>query len=474
MERKGKERLFLVRGGGYNVLGSKYCVLAYYDAAPRDWCCDDCEKGKGVLSLSRRLENRYSHGSKLHAPAKIFLSTVPPKKLGKFPGGHCINWEKEVTTGKTRYIPVEESLGLLSGIEKSTSSSRVVSTKSMETITQGNFGKYQAQCSRSFPEKSTAQWSLGSEGYTKSQNLKKAKITAKSKEPVQSSKGLGGSINLERRSPHVVNESGIIPMPHRCDPALVPSWKGSFDILGTLPSVSGMLNNCIQAHPPSRIRRKVYEFSRKLPETLKFEVLPRENIWTSLFNDHSPGKEDIGMYFFASERERSEKYIALVESMSINDLVMRTLIYDVELLILPSTALCSDYQIHFEISKVFCSSIAQVSSDLPIVQQFPERKVPALHTPSVLTCCHRGSNKVIDMEINVIRREDVCTANEVDVENNENEVEMEVDMIDGENIGILGIVVSTTTRNGFGSSLKETVSAATCNGSESVYTFNIC
>lgn len=60
------------------------------------------------------------------------------------------------------------------------------------------------------------------------------------------------------------------------------------------------------------------------------------------------------------------------------------------------------------------------------------------------------------------------------MENNENEVEMEVDMIDGENIGILGIVVSTTTRNGFGSSLKETVSAATCNGSESVYTFNIC
>ncbi|MCD7471848.1 hypothetical protein HAX54_012589 [Datura stramonium] len=65
-----------------------------------------------------------------------------------------------------------------------------------------------------------------------------------------------------------------------------------------------MLNNCIQAYPPSRVRRKVYEFSGPLPDTLKFELVPRGDIWASLFNNHHPGKEDIGLYFLASERER--------------------------------------------------------------------------------------------------------------------------------------------------------------------------
>lgn len=66
-----------------------------------------------------------------------------------------------------------------------------------------------------------------------------------------------------------------------------------------------MFNNCIQVHFPSKIRRKVYEFSRFLQDTLKFQLVPRENIWTSLFNNHIPGKENIGLYFFMSEKERS-------------------------------------------------------------------------------------------------------------------------------------------------------------------------
>ncbi|KAH0724807.1 hypothetical protein KY284_000672 [Solanum tuberosum] len=41
---------------------------------------------------------------------------------------------------------------------------------------------------------------------------------------------------------------------------------------------------------------------------------------------------------------KSERYIALVDFMRSKDLVMRTLINDVELLILASTTLCSDFQ----------------------------------------------------------------------------------------------------------------------------------
>lgn len=80
-------------------------------------------------------------------------------------------------------------------------------------------------------------------------------------------------------------------------------FRGSFVIFGDLKPE--MPKDLIQAYPPSRVRRKVYEFSRLLPDTLQFELVPRGHIWSSLFHNRYPGKEDIGLYFFASERERS-------------------------------------------------------------------------------------------------------------------------------------------------------------------------
>lgn len=82
-------------------------------------------------------------------------------------------------------------------------------------------------------------------------------------------------------------------------------FRGSFDILGSLEFVPQMLNNCIQVYTPSRVRRKVYEFSGLLSDTLKFELVLRGDIWESIFNNHIPSKEDIWLYLFASEKERS-------------------------------------------------------------------------------------------------------------------------------------------------------------------------
>ncbi|KAF3669365.1 putative dnaJ -like protein subfamily C member 21-like [Capsicum annuum] len=123
--------------------------------------------------------------------------------------------------------------------------------------------------------------------------------------------GPGGSSILEHRSPNAVNESQMIPMTHPCDPALDPSWKGSFDILDALDFAPGMFNNFIHAHPPSRVRRKVYEFSRLLPGTLKFELVPCGDNWASLFNNNCLGEEDIGLYCFASERASSASSLCI-------------------------------------------------------------------------------------------------------------------------------------------------------------------
>ncbi|KAH0658843.1 hypothetical protein KY285_027389 [Solanum tuberosum] len=63
-----------------------------------DWCYEECDIGKGIMSSSSGLENVHYEGSKLHPCEKICQSTVQPKKHSKFPDGHRINWEKEVQT----------------------------------------------------------------------------------------------------------------------------------------------------------------------------------------------------------------------------------------------------------------------------------------------------------------------------------------------------------------------------------------
>ncbi|KAK4718843.1 hypothetical protein R3W88_017181 [Solanum pinnatisectum] len=248
-----------------NVDVHQYCVVGYWEDAPVNWCCEECDIRKGVMFSPRGIENERFKGSKLPASTRICPSIVQPKK--------------------------HKALDLSAGIKKYGSplinivSSRVVSTKSRK------FSK---------------------------------------------PKGPGASTILEHRSPDAVNESRMmnLPMTHPCDLALVPSWKGNFDILGALELAPGIFNTCIQAHPPCRVRRKVYEFSGLLPDTLKLELIPRGDLWPSLFNNHCSSKKDIGLYFFGSERKRFDGYITLVEFMRSKDLVMRTLINDVELLIL--------------------------------------------------------------------------------------------------------------------------------------------
>ncbi|KAG5618469.1 hypothetical protein H5410_018293, partial [Solanum commersonii] len=120
---------------------------------------------------------------------------------------------------------------------------------------------------------------LGSAGYTKPRKFQNSRATEPSKKQIQSSKGPSGSTILDHRSPDASFSSSF-------------HFRGSFDILGVLELTPGIFNNCIRVHPPSKVR-------------CKFRV-------------------------------RSEIYIALVEFMRIKDLVMRMLINDVELLMLPS------------------------------------------------------------------------------------------------------------------------------------------
>ncbi|KAM3380814.1 hypothetical protein P3S68_006387 [Capsicum galapagoense] len=147
----------------------------------------------------------------LHNSEKICQSIALPRKHNKFCGSHGINREKEVRTGKTKYLPVEEALSLPSSLNKKGNplniigSSRVVKTKSMANRTRGSFSTSGAQTSNSFPAKSPLQRLLGSTRYTNPQNVKNTKITEQTKNKVQASKGYG-----ELKSPGAANESPLM------------------------------------------------------------------------------------------------------------------------------------------------------------------------------------------------------------------------------------------------------------------------
>ncbi|XP_059639904.1 PHD finger-containing protein 6 isoform X2 [Cornus florida] len=120
-------------------------------------------------------------------------------------------------------------------------------------------------------------------------------------------------------------------------PALDASWKGSFKILD--PVKHGELTDGLHAHPPSRVRQKVYEFSKRMPRILQFELLPRCKFWTDMFRNDYPDTDDIALYFFSHDSGRSEDYVFLLEYIERHDLVMRSNMDGIELLVLTSKLL---------------------------------------------------------------------------------------------------------------------------------------
>ena len=78
--------------------------------------------------------------------------------------------------------------------------------------------------------------------------------------------------------------------------------SGNFEVIDTIYQKE--LNDGFHAHPPSKVHRKVYAFSKEMPKVLQFKTLPRKNVWSDIFHDNCPDADDIGLYFFSSNSQR--------------------------------------------------------------------------------------------------------------------------------------------------------------------------
>lgn len=113
-------------------------------------------------------------------------------------------------------------------------------------------------------------------------------------------------------------------------PTASPRWKGDFKVHSD--DVCCGLVDGIQAHPPCKVHSKVYELAQQLPKSLDFELLPRLKLWSDLFKADAPGGLDIGLYFLPSKRNE-QTYACLVKQLDQWDMLLRTHVHGVDLLI---------------------------------------------------------------------------------------------------------------------------------------------
>ncbi|XVF11802.1 hypothetical protein REPUB_Repub08aG0059200 [Reevesia pubescens] len=117
-----------------------------------------------------------------------------------------------------------------------------------------------------------------------------------------------------------------------------PTWCGSFEILNSV-SRSEFFDG-FRAHPPGKVHRKALEFSKQMPGVLLCSLLPGSDVWMDVFPDECPNMEDVALYFFPGSFDRSkQQYIRLLGHMEAQDLVLKSCIDGVELLIFSSTRL---------------------------------------------------------------------------------------------------------------------------------------
>uniref|UniRef100_A0A803M0U0 AIPP2-like SPOC-like domain-containing protein n=1 Tax=Chenopodium quinoa TaxID=63459 RepID=A0A803M0U0_CHEQI len=135
-------------------------------------------------------------------------------------------------------------------------------------------------------------------------------------------------------------------------PAMSPTWRGTFQITNDV----GLCNifNDIQAHPPCKVHRKVYQVSKQFPKTLALNMLPQRNYWVDIFEDNVPGELHIGLYFLpprlsnmngglpASTCDLEQRYYSLLDYLDEHDYLLRTSFDEVELIIFSSKHLPED------------------------------------------------------------------------------------------------------------------------------------
>ncbi|KAG6422738.1 hypothetical protein SASPL_113118 [Salvia splendens] len=119
----------------------------------------------------------------------------------------------------------------------------------------------------------------------------------------------------------------------RAEPVMEPIWRGSFSISNNEDEIL----EDIMAHMSISACQKVYNEARQFIPLLHLEMLPRSHVWPLRFESSESSAGNIALYFFPSESERF--YDNLVDEMVEEDLALKAIVKNAELLVFPWTKL---------------------------------------------------------------------------------------------------------------------------------------
>ncbi|EOA40419.1 hypothetical protein CARUB_v10009144mg [Capsella rubella] len=144
-----------------------------------------------------------------------------------------------------------------------------------------------------------------------------------------------GSSSCKEAESNMPQTSEMLTSGHyRAQPIKIPIWRG-------LMSVEGG-NSCsfdgIVAHVSSLACPKVHDTASSLRGRLSAKILPRMEIWPKTFlKSGGPKDESIALYFFPSNESNDDKiFYSFVGEMRKNDLALRCVLDDAELLLFTS------------------------------------------------------------------------------------------------------------------------------------------
>ncbi|XP_048329114.2 PHD finger-containing protein 6 isoform X1 [Ziziphus jujuba] len=447
-----------------------YCMLKVRKEGPHDWVCESCSPPESARKEEAFGSPHVLHGDgeQLSAPSKVH-NTSSLQAHSKRP--------KHAATSKVKFIPTEEVIRLSSGgttrttlspkrgfsnFKASMCRTTPIKPKILTLISpvkkRPRYGSMRilSQIDQHTPQNLKETRETKAPAYAKEYESKKelnAVLPAKEVNSTKANeeKGTNNASSatsksircLSMTSRNIFNAAeqknadfeekhlaNILPFLHvyrTYFPALRVTWKGSF-ILGM--DTSGESLGAYQAQPPSRVHRKAYKFAQTMPPVLHFKLLPQ----FELLRNNCLDLQDIALYFFpVDDIERSgQNQEWLFEHMEIQNLMMRSCVEDVELLIFTSKQLNVDSQNVMMMLKterflfgVF-RSVQTVHDKFPIPTASKELPFP---TPQ-------------------------CVSDDRVNSDDSRTVDMEIDMLGGKNVGTLDVIArkepSTQTSTGPG------------------------
>lgn len=126
-------------------------------------------------------------------------------------------------------------------------------------------------------------------------------------------------------------------------PIIDPIWRGSLCIRN---KDSGAV--VLAAHLSSLACSKVCEEAKLMPKLLYAELFRRPDVWPKGFEKGGPTDQNIALFFFSENGSDGKAFKTLVDSMIDQDLAMRSMVQNAELLLFTSTVLPMPYKIFQE------------------------------------------------------------------------------------------------------------------------------